>query len=198
MSNKGASMTTWKQFEQDMMDYLDGLLSTEKRKEIDKRLADDAEALQLFNSLSALKAQLRGLKRIKTSPDFDTVLRTRIRMEKSLSRRSLFAGDSRASVFALAGALAVLAVVLAMNVSNSDLKRPYSNKSPLPASVVTSFSRSQQDSGSIQRARINYPMEMVRLPQGGTRLESDARRGVTTASDSSRNSLKDQIVTVEF
>ncbi len=161
-------MTNWEKLRNDICDYIDGLLPIEARKEIDRQLHENREAEQFYKQVSELRAQLRSLRPIKTSPDFDTVLRTRIRMERSLSRRGWLSDSVRVPVAVTVGALAVVTIVFLFNISNLN-----NNQAPMRSSAFPSYSASQVDSrnGVNNGPPVHYvPVDQF-IPHGGSPID---------------------------
>ena len=194
-------MANCNQFENEIFDYIDGLLPTDSRKIVDKHLTDCSDCSDLLNNLQGLKHQLKNLKPHKTSPDFDTVLMTRIRMERSLKKNWTFASPFRIPVYAATGALALLAAFFMFNSSNNNFTNSNSaNLVPTPP-----FTSSQSNINNIRRTtkavqkRVKFPMEKFNL-SGGTAINSNTfEQRASSGRDSSRTTLYDsRIQPVEF
>ncbi len=186
-------MRNWKEFQSEVFDYVDGLLPDEQRKRLDKQMQASPAALEFFNEVRALRRQLKSLRQIKTSPDFDTVLRTQIQMEKNLSRRSLFGWTTNVPVALTAGALALVAVLFVAGSFQSDREMQIATARRLGSSATT-FRSVGNSTG------VNYPMDLVQSHGGGIKVDSRNRNQRASANADSVQTLpKDRpIVTVEF
>jgi anti-sigma factor RsiW len=104
-------MSDSEKMQEEVYNYLDGLLSGQNRKLVEQKLQSDPEYRSFFADAKALRSNLKSLPGLKTSADFDTILRTRIKIERSLSRRRSFLTLPRfAPVYVAAAALLALAV----------------------------------------------------------------------------------------
>ncbi len=199
---RGLPMPECKSFQDQIFDYIDGLLPSANRKGVVKHLEECLDCSKIFENVTKVREQLRNLNSIKVSPDFETVLRTRISMERSLSRRSFLNRPIRVPVYAATAALAFLAAFFILNLSD---KQP--NNNGVPLNVSPSFSSSQfstnQTKPSTQTTpqKINYPMDRLNLP-GGTSISSRSlERQTSTAADSITDIVPErriQPVGVEF
>lgn len=175
--------------QQDIFDLIDGLLPVPKRKEIEKFLESNQEAADFYNEIKTLRNRLGSLQSIKTSPDFDSELRARIRMEKRLSRISLIPEYVRIPSLAFAGAAAVMVLFLAFgqNSENSGV----TNQAEVPSSF-----QNYQDS-----QHTFYALDRVGLSSGdGTQLSSDGQQRAAAQRDSLRSNddFGKHIQVVEF
>lgn len=158
-------MTNWEKFRDDIYDYVDGLLPLDEKKRIDKQLEDDEQARQFFDEVKALRTQLRGLSAVRTSGDFDTVLRTRIRMERSIGRRGwLFGGAVPLPAMLTAGAVVLLAAVLLFGPQSG----PFSGESTVANSVLSGYPVSSGfGNGSSGATSVRYvPAEPISVSRG--------------------------------
>lgn len=181
-------MTDCKSVQEKIFDYIDGLLPVEFRKSFNKHTDQCRHCSSVFDNLKALRAQLQSLKSVKTSPDFDTVLRTRISMERSLRRRSVLNRPIRVPIYAAAGTLAFIAAFFIFNLSESPLRKNG------PLNVTSSFSSSQISSNNSKQVRQNtsqiiFPMEFVAV-EGGSSISSAASENrASTRTDSAREAV---------
>ena len=181
-------MTGCDRFKDAIWDYVDGLLPTESRKNIEKHLKECTVCLTGHADAKALRSRLKSLRPLKTSANFETILRTRISMERSLRRRSILDGPMRFPAYVTAAALLILAAVFGANLKQSN------TLSPQPSQ----FSVNSNPEGA-NSEQINYPVDVLDLSRRGTSLDSDApRRAVSSRSDSTRNLSRERIRTVEF
>ncbi len=194
-------MTNWEQLEQSICDYVDGLLSAEARKEVEQRLDQDADAKELYTQLKALRNGLRSLPAIKTSPDFDTVLRTRIQMEKSFSRGGFLSGNVRIPAFVAVGAVVVVAVLLWGTISGPGSFQNRLNSTQFTGAPVQSAGTNIPVSSIGATHAVKYPIDVLRMARRGTLIDSRSQRRNQEASrlDSLRMASPERpITTVEF
>jgi hypothetical protein len=106
-------MTESEKMQEEVYDYLDGLLSDQNRKMIEQKLASEPSYRSFLEDAKVLRRNLKHLPRLRTSEDFDTILRARIKIEKSLSRRRGFRYLPRfMPAYVTAAALLALAMFL--------------------------------------------------------------------------------------
>lgn len=75
-------MNTCESFSEFFSDYVENTVHTEQRQFLDTHLAQCPSCHAAVNRLQILRSHMRALPRIKTSPDFDTMLRTRLMLER--------------------------------------------------------------------------------------------------------------------
>ncbi len=184
-----------------IFDYVDNLIPSDKKREVESHVKECLSCRGIFDDAKALRQQLRGLRALKTSPDFETVLRARIRMEKSLSRRGVFNWPFRLPVYAVAGSLAVITAFFIFTNSQT-IFRSNSNRSPFISQTINENPAAGNGAnlGSTVRERVRYPMDKVPLTIGrGTRLDSDElRRSAALRPDSARANQPLPVQVVEF
>jgi len=174
-------MPECKSFQEKIFDYIDGLLPTGARKGVVKHLEECLDCSEIYENVTNVRWQLRNLNSIKVSPDFETVLRTRISMERSLSRRNFLNRPIRIPVYAATGALAFFAAFFILNLADKKL-----NNNSAPLNVPSSFSSSQfstnqtKPGGQSTRQKINYPMDRLNI-SGGTSINSSTLERQTSA-----------------
>jgi hypothetical protein len=196
-------MPECKSFQEKMFDYVDGLLPTGARKDVVRHLEECLDCSKIYENVTKVRWQLRNLNSIKVSPDFETVLRTRISMERSLSRRSFLNRPIRIPVYAATGALAFLAAFFILNVSDKQLNN---NSAPLKvsSSVPSSQFSTNQTVPSTQNTpqKINYPMDRLNLSGGTTISSRSLERQTSTLTDSVSEVVPERriqpVVGVEF
>ncbi|MBN1349893.1 zf-HC2 domain-containing protein [candidate division KSB1 bacterium] len=92
-------------------DYTDNTLRKAEADQMRRHFEQCPECRNTMKTLKRLKSVLSGLKKIAPSPDFDMILRTRIRIEASMERKrilsNLWGGSLRIPAYA-----ASLAIVL--------------------------------------------------------------------------------------
>ncbi len=106
-------MMTCRDFEGLVTEYLDGELSQNIQHQMEEHLSSCQACAQKINSVKMLCRQLKNLMTVKTSAEFENMLRARIRLENRKERyqRESFFSLRRANLLAYAVALVV--VVLA-------------------------------------------------------------------------------------
>ncbi len=195
-------MPECKSFEEKIFDYVDGLLPTGARKDVVRHLEECLDCSEIYENVTKVRWQLRNLNSIKVSPDFETVLRTRISMERSLSRRSFLNRPIRIPVYAATGALAFLAAFFIFNLSDKQL-----NNNSAPLNVSSSVSSSQFSTNQTKLSRqstpqkINYPMDRLNMSGGTSISSSNLERQTSVLADSVRGVVPErriQPVGVEF
>ena len=190
-------MTACNGMEEQVFEYIDGLLSIESRNRVDRHLESCTKCKHIFDDAKQLKEQLRNLTGLSTSQDFDMVLRTRIKMEKRLNT-GLFTRPVRVPMYAAAVAIIIIAVFAGFNlnrgVAPNQQQNPYATSLPAPGSLQ-GFGGGQQP-GS-QEENVVFPMDV--MPVGGTPLRSQSPLKTFAGPDSIRNGREpNRIQTVEF
>ena len=195
-------MPECKSFQENIFDYIDGLLPTGDKKGVLKHLEECLDCSEIYENVTKVRWQLRNLNSIKVSPDFETVLRTRISMERSLSRRSFLNRPIRIPVYAATGALAFLAAFFILNLSNKQLNNSSASLNALSSVPSSQFSTDQtklRRQSALQK--INYPMDRLNI-SGGTSISSiNLERQTSALTDSVREMVPErriQPVGVEF
>ncbi len=193
-------MANREQYEQDILDYLDGLLSVQARKDVEGRIASNADYQQFYNEIKSLRQQLKSLPAVKTSPDFDMVLLTRIRMERSIGKYGLPLGQMRLPLLVSAGALAALLLVFAggpSRFSSPETSTAYSSE--VIDSTQGTTNQSFFASSPTTKNVVNYPIDKVTFAGKGTAIESRNSRGRTAVDSLKATRQPDrQILPVEF
>lgn len=195
-------MESCERFESLIFDNVDGVVQGTQKKALVDHLNQCPACLSLSEDLKAAKLQLNSLKRLRTSQDFETVLRTRISMERSLSRRGAFQWPMKIPAYVAAGALVVVALLVVFNPSRSPVVSGYlvnptdtfSSRSPDVVEANTSNIATQNRIESIQ-----FPWDEVPLGKGIS-LDSQGwgDRGLTKP-DSGRPLVDERgLHTVEF
>ncbi len=178
-----------KELQQDIFDLIDGLLPLAKRKEMEKLLQSNQEAADFYNEVKSLRNQLGSLKNVKTSSDFDSDLRARIRMEKRIGRGVLIPEYVRVPSLAFAGAAVVMILFLAFGPKSGNIG--VNNQAELPSGV-----QNAQDS-----QQTFYTLDRIGLSNsGGTQLSSEGQQQSAVRRDSIRtnDNFERHIQSVEF
>lgn len=171
-------------FEEKIFDHVEGLLPHEFRQEVNEHFQSCHRCSNIYSTLLGVKTQLRSLKPVKTSADFETVLRTRIRMERSLSRRSFFAKPIGIQIYAATGAFIVLAAFFFLGswtnpFRQSDSIPPISTNQTLSQRKFTPLGSS--DSRDSRQPQVHYPIDWMH----GTPISSSELEKHSSARDDS-------------
>jgi hypothetical protein len=197
-------MKECKRFEEAILDYLEGLVSIGQRKQIEKHFENCLSCSNALKDMKNIRVLLRNLKPIRTSDNFETVLRTRISMERSLSRRGIINVPLRMPVYAAAGALVVLAAFFIFNPGNKYFPSLNSNEpsSMVPTNIIPNPVVSGDSGTNLENPpeNVNYPMDWVNL--GGREISSNSQeigKLSSVRSDSVNDSVPAKAVgAVEF
>jgi hypothetical protein len=117
-------MDSCQRFKEMVSDYIEGGIDHQNQLIMEQHLRDCLGCKKNTSQLKNLIQNLRGLPRIKVTPDFETILRARISMESSLARRRreqwFPIGQLRMPAYALVAIILMMAVisVLILNKSN--------------------------------------------------------------------------------
>lgn len=187
-------------FEPAINDYVDGSLQGLQKKEVEKHLGGCSRCRRVCEDLKEVKARLKSLRKLKTSPDFVTVLRTRISMERSLSRRGFGNWQIRIPVYLTAGVAVILVTAFLFNpLKNSFITDVTNVPSNSFSSELTNSNPSIAPKQVFQDQpdAVNYPWDVVN-PKGFRSSSERTERPPTTNPDSLRNSYKIHTVELEF
>ncbi len=189
-------MTDWKQLQAEILDYLDGLLPAQGRRRVEQVLAENSEAQTFCDEMKLVRQQLRSLPVVKPSPDFNTVLRARIRMERSLERRSYFSWPGAIPVTVGAAALVLIAVFMIAPMLRTQNQPQLATREASKPSLAERRSTLQTHPAASRP--VNYPMEQVSL-SGGIPVNSTSLRARSVRPDSAGAfSREPQPVSIEF
>ncbi|MFQ5603193.1 MAG: anti-sigma factor [bacterium] len=175
--------------EDKVFDYVDGLLPNDKKKELENHFKNCPDCRNSYQGVKSVRVQLKKLSPLKTSPDFETVLRTRIKMEKSLKRRGTETWPVRIPLYAATGALIALAAFFVLNNSNRPFYGNQANNPPFlpPSQSIPIQNISQPSSAALGGGSVNihFPMDQLNLNQRGTPINSvELEKYSTSNSDS--------------
>jgi len=131
----GVSMDTCKRFRKMISDYIEGSLSRADRLEFEKHIELCKDCFDTVEGEKGLLEEIHHFDEVVTSEDFDTVLRTRIRIESGIGRRRLgelfWTWPARIPVYGMSLALILIASVMVLNQINgqksSTIPQPYIN-----------------------------------------------------------------------
>lgn len=197
-------MKSCKQFEEVIFDYVDNLISGEKRKELEQHFEQCPPCREMFKNIKALRSRLLILKPIKTSPEFETILRTRISVERSWNRGAFINWPMRLPIYAVSGALVILIAFFVASVMKGELLFSDSKKSSRASSIINSqpiIDNSVTQNSSRPAETIHFPMDWKAISsRRGTAINSaEYERNARARLDSTRTALpKETIVPVEF
>lgn len=97
-------------------DYIENALDAAQAESVKSHLNRCPECRDTVSRLKGLKSVMRKLNPIRVSPDFGTILRTRIRIETSMERKSvlgnIFGGTTRVPAYVASFAIVILVVFL--------------------------------------------------------------------------------------
>ena len=194
-------MRVCNEFEDKIFDYVDGLLLGSQKKEVEKHFQKCAQCSSIFIEIKKIRSQIHKLKRLKTSADFVTVLRSRISMERSLQRGLLRNWPIRIPLYTAAGALIVIATVIVFQLTKNktltgNIAEP---RNLVPSLSNQTLSNSNSDLQNLHE-KIYFPMDEIKLSGRGVPLSSDKLDDHPSAkSDSVQDSSPTKrIQTVEF
>jgi len=109
-------MKNCKRFQKMISDYVEGELGDNHKNNFEKHLQMCKTCHQVILRIRKLRESLGCMTLIQTSADFDTVLRTRIKIESGIGRRRLqeiiWSWPAKIPVYGMAVALIVIAMVL--------------------------------------------------------------------------------------
>ena len=195
-------MPVCKGFEDKIFDYVDGLLLGWQKKEVEKHFEKCDRCSSTFIEMKKVRSQIQKLKRLKTSTDFVTVLRSRISVERSLQRGFLMNWPIRIPLYIAAGALIVIATVIVFQLTKN---KTFTGNINEHRNLVPSLSNpilSKKSNSNLQnfQEKVYFPMDEIKLSRRGAPISSDELDSNSSAkSDSVRDSFPTKrIQTVEF
>ncbi len=179
-------MKPCKGFEERITDYAEGLLPQTYSKELEAHFQTCSSCRETFNAIRSLRIQLKHLRPVKTSADFNTVLHARIRMERSLNRRSLLLRPAALPAYAATGALALVAAFFLFNPGERRTRMVNT-----PARVQLSAETAQANGltasaqGVPANGAVKFPMDwsIVKFFDTPRELRSDGRRVARPQAD---------------
>lgn len=109
-------MKTCRNFEGHVSEYIEDELAKNSKSLLEAHLQSCQHCAQIINSVNALRRSLRNIAKVKTSDDFDNMLRARIRLENRKSRfrrESIFSSwKVRIPAYGMAVVFVIFAVLL--------------------------------------------------------------------------------------
>lgn len=175
-------MKNCKWFEKFFSDYIDGQLDSKMILDLESHLKDCPNCMEIIQRMKKIGKNLQNLPRLKTSNDFETVLRTRIRVEMGLKRNSWFTGVDGFSlkVPAYIVSLAVFAAMvffISQQTSQNNLKGPVTPMSEIDSQL--------SNSKVIKRTRYELPHYIINPEVYSDELmQSSDNRFVIESTDS--------------
>lgn len=175
-------MNTCECFTESFSDYVDNTVLPEHKQRLDEHLSECPSCRTTVHRLQNLRMRMHALPRLKASPDFETILRTRIMLERKkthiLPQFARRMRTSRAAVYAFAG----LAFLWLLGTIMRDAQKAEGmTKREVP--YVSSFYQPVPDS-PLQTAKISYPLDQI-LPANLRKPRHDrAARPQAAVSDS--------------
>jgi len=111
-------MSRCKRFKKMVSDYIEENLLQKDKKLFEEHLDDCPGCYETVDGVKKLKHSLTKLSTIRTSEDFDTILRTRIKIESGIGRRRLheiiWNWPTKIPVYGMSIALIIIAFILVM------------------------------------------------------------------------------------
>jgi len=187
-------MTDCNRLKDHLYDYVDDVLPNEPRKRLEQHLQHCPDCEAVFQNLMYLKNRLKTLKPLKTSSDFDMILRTRIKMERSLNRGRFANWPVKLPIYAASAALVILAAFFVFDY-NSGFRGGNQGSTPSQFAGAMNTGESTQAPESVV-----FPMEVMSFNNSGAAINSEnLRLKQETLADSSRGrSFESNVKTVEF
>ncbi|MCG3118778.1 MAG: hypothetical protein ALAOOOJD_01043 [bacterium] len=180
-------MTNCERFTELLSDYAENTLTSAAKRELNVHLQQCTECRSAAERVDNLRRNLHRLSPLQASPDFETILRTRIKMERRAHAAPLwdwrYTAPRRVATYSAAGALAVVCMFY--------LWQRFSTTGLPPASASVAVSQLQpvpnSDLSAVIPAKISYALDQV-APQLWPNLGSKKRSAepVAPANDSSR------------
>jgi anti-sigma factor RsiW len=153
-------MNSCERFFELLSDYAENSLASVEKRELDVHLKQCSECRTAAEGMTNLRRNLSRLSTIHASPDFETILRTRIKLDRRVNVLPLwnmrYAGPRRLATYSAAAVIAVAGVFY--------LGQRLSAKAIPPASAIT-VSQMQlapnQVLPSVSPAKILYTLDKV-------------------------------------
>jgi len=177
-------MDSCQRFKEMLSDYIEGSLDQQNKRAMEQHLRNCLQCTQKVRQLKSLIHNLQALPKVQVSPDFETILRARISMERRRKRQFI-----PALPFPLpAHALSAIIIILAL-VGSYFLLKP--NQAPIPqAKVDTQWYNKNgpvKYDPSTHEKYIYFierqPVQYVN-PQPRVQIKNDVRVGAKTLRDS--------------
>jgi len=115
-------MDSCQRFKELISDYIEGGLNHDRKQEMDYHFKECLKCSTTTDQLKKLLQDLKELPKLTVSPDFETILRARIRLENGLTRRReesfLSSWKFRAPAYAISAILIILAAITTFSQFN--------------------------------------------------------------------------------
>jgi len=173
-----------------LSDYAENGLASAEKRELDVHLQQCSECRSAADGVVNLRYSLRQMPALKTSPDFETILRTRIKMERRAHAAPIWNFRHLAPRRVATLSAAVVAIVCLIYLWPSFFGPTFQ-----PASPTIAVSQMQAAPNgvllSVSPAKILYTLDQVTpqlWPNFGTARQSTGR-AASTPTDSLRTDL---------
>jgi len=122
-------MSSCNRIKEIISDYIEGELTREQKKWVESHLTHCKDCDEVIVRVKKIKKSLSSLRNIETSPDFETILRTRIKIESGIGRRRIqeliWTWPARIPIYGMSLALIIIAMVLVIEqINKPDTIRP--------------------------------------------------------------------------
>ena len=181
-------MNTCESFSASLSDYVENNVHADQRKFLDLHLAHCPSCHAAVDRLQTLRTHLHSLPRLKTSPDFDTMLRTRLMFERKkthvLPFFQAFARMPRAASYALASIIIVLVAIAFLRPGQSSqafAKRAHHEELSIPSTYYTPAGASLEE----PPAKTYFLLDNLSPASLSTQREFVPARELKTPPDSS-------------
>lgn len=158
-------MDPCKRFREFLSLYVDKEIPKEKEQEFEKHLD---ECLSCHDSVSVQRKildDIHSLKSVRTSEDFDTILRTRIKIESGLSRRRLkemvWGWPARIPIYGMSLALIIIAALMVMQQFKSMNQSTVPEAYPNTEWYGNNPARNQSSNGILETDNSIYVIDSV-------------------------------------
>ncbi len=196
-------MNTCESFSESFSEYVENDVHPEQRKSLDAHLAQCPNCHAAVARLQNLRTHMRALPRMKTSPDFDTLLRASLMLERKRAHAipffSEFVRMPRAATYAFAGFVLLLAA--AMLIRGGQGAEAFAKRAQHEELNVSSFYQPATNS-STSSEKIFFPLDKIRPASLHTQPDLNAMNERETRPDSVKesttNSTGPQLKTTTF
>lgn len=155
-------MNTCECFSESFSDYVDNTVLPDQKRLLEAHLSECPSCHDTIVRLQNLRARMHTLPRLKASPDFETILRTRIMLERKKSHLLPHVPRkmriSRAAVYASAGLLVLFALGALMRDWQG--ANGFTKRVPNDERYISSFYQPAPDS-PLQATKLSYPLDRI-------------------------------------
>lgn len=184
-------------FKRQMSDFLDGIVRGAEKRECEEHIATCKECAALLARLKSIRAQMRSLPRMRTSADFDAMLRARIRLSGSAGRRRYGTGHAsyiswRIPAFAVGTIAIVIIGALAVGMLNNQKQQNFASIAEKNGDSWGTQSATLPVPGDVQ---VNYvldriPLEYLLFGEGVPLSSEGMQRVINSRADSSQREIR--------